>query len=440
MNTQPVNPSLFQMTGHLNLPGLSMRGGFMSPSIPEGGFFYPGAAPQVDALQRADLSPEVKEAVEQIQRGEFSGDVNGVLAQLATDVADLQRGVTTVNSGFPVRENLEAPARLLIPTDTPLRNLLPRVPGAGLAAAWRQLTSLGGGWGTGYDQPGGGSAIRMFYPETGAPVEHTSVYVPRSAPYKLLGTLGSVTNFAQASGANFMDQLGRERQNQLQNLMLNEELALTYADSTATAAPWGDGTNALAFNGMFTMVSTANGTPSAQVQTAVGALTTLHLDDQLTRIHQRGGRGLYMLMNAREAGGLTRLLQATGNIQRVMIAEQGNVIMGLRVTKYVHPISGQEVDIYVSRFVLPGDILFGSRTLPDGTNAAEVEVLPQVPVETAPEKPQQIQGYVVTDLARSLTQPDVSPFMISVYEVVKLLSAEHFAKSTGVLAPEYVAP
>jgi hypothetical protein len=309
-----------------------------------------------------------------------------------------------------------------------------------LAAAWRQLTSLGGGWGTGYDQPGGGSTIRTFYAETGAPVEHTSVYVPKSAPYKLLGTLGSVTNFAMAAGANYMDQLGRERQNQLQNLMLNEELALTYADSTATAAPWGDGANALAFNGLFTQISTANGTPSAQVQTAVGALTTAHIDDQLTRIHNQGGRGLYILMNAREAGSLVKLLQASGAIQRVMIVDQGNVTMGFRVAKYVHAVSGQEADIYVSRFVLAGDMLFGARTLPDGTNAAEVEVLPQVPVETAPEKPQQIQGYVVTDLARSLTQPDVHPFMVSVYEVPKVLSTLHFAKSTGVEASDYVEP
>lgn len=404
------------------------RGGFMPGTIPQSGFGL-GVSPQI---QRG-LSPELQENLGAIQRGEFSGDMSSVLLQLSSDVAELQRGITTGGTAFPVRENLEAPAALLIPTETPVRNMLPRVPGSGVATAWKQLTSLGGGWGNAYDQPGGGSAIRMFYPETGAPVEHTSVYANKTAPYKLLGTLGSVTGFAQASGANYQDQMATERQNQLTNLFLNEELALIYGSSTATAAPWGDGTTALGFDGLMTLTATANGTPTAQVQTSVGALTVAHIDAQLTRIWQQGGKGLYIIMNAQETASLTYLLQATGSIQRLQIADASNATLGFHVAKYIHPISGMLVDLYTSLFMKAGEMFFGARTLPDGKAVAEVEVLPQVPVQTAPEKPQQIQGYVVTDLARTLTQPDVHPFMISCYEVLKLRSALHVAKSTGVL-------
>ena len=93
------------------------------------------------------------------------------------------------------------------------------------------------------------------------------------------------------------------------------------------------------------------------------------------------------------------------------------------------------MDIFTDLFQKKGEMLFGARYLPDGSPAAEVEVLPQVPVELAPENPQQIQGYVAVDLARTVTQPDVHPFMISVYEALKVRSSLHFARSSGVLPP-----
>lgn len=405
------------------------RSGFMPSSIPQGGFSMQGAAAaSPEALQRqADFAS--------LQRGEFAGDINQLMSSMQQDIVNLQRGITSGMTAFPTRQNLEAPASRLIPTETPLRNLLPRVPGAGVASSWKQITSLGGGWGTGYDQPGGGSAKQLFYAEGGAPVERNTVYADKTASYKLMGTLGSVTNFAAAAGANYQaDVLGVERQNQLSNLMLNEEFALLWGDKSATAVPWGDGSNALSFDGMMTLTATANGTPAAQVQTAVGTLTTAHLDAQLTRIWKQGGRGLYMIMNTQEITSLNKLLTASGAIQRIQIVDQGSATMGIRVAKYIHPISGEDVDIYVSLFQTAGDIFYGARQLPDGRPVADVEVLPQVPVELAPEKPQVIQGYVVTELARSLTAPDVNPFMISVYEVLRLKSALHVAKSSGVTA------
>jgi hypothetical protein len=290
--------------------------------------------------------------------------------------------------------------------------------------------------GTGYNQSGGGSIIRPFYPETGAPVERTSVYAAKLRPYKLLGTLGSVSGFAMATGATFQDQLATEKKNQMLNLMLNEEWSLIYGDSTVALAPWGDGTNPLAFDGLWNQITTANGTPSAQVQTAVGPLTTAHIDAQLTRIANQGARGLYILMNSQEALSLVTLLQKTGSINRFNVNDAGNATVGFRVANYIHPITGQTVAIYTSLFLLPGDIIFGATTLPDGSPAAQVSVLPQVYVDTAPEKPTTTSGlgYTMTDLARGYTQPDVHGFMISCYETLMLRSALHFAKSTGVTA------
>ena len=81
-------------------------------------------------------------------------------------------------------------------------------------------------------------------------------------------------------------------------------------------------------------------------------------------------------------------------------------------------------------------MLFGSMSGPDGSPAFDVDVLPQVnvPPGEAPESPQLIQGYTVTDLARTTTAPDVHPGLISVYEVPRLKNYLVFGKATGVTA------
>jgi len=418
------------MLGHLAIGSATIaHGGFLMGAIPECGF---GSSAAISRGEIAQALAENANQFGEIARGEITGDLQQIASQMDVTLKDIQRALTSAD--VPVRENLEAPAISLIPEDTPLRNLLPRTTGSGRASLWQQLTSLGGGFGGTYDQPGGGTAAQMFYSESGAPAEFSSVYAQKSAAYKLIGAFGKVTGFAMAAGANYQDQMARERINALKNLMLNEENALTRGDATATAAPWGDGVTALAFNGLYNLVTTANGVPSSSVATAVGALTKAHIDAQLTRIWIQGGRGLWMHMNAQEIQSLTHLVEASGSILRMGIQAQDGVVLGFKVSGYVHPVSGEEVKILASRFASPGTIIFGAKYGPDGSAALDVEVLPQVPVPNAPESPQQIQGYTVTELARTLTAPDVHPFMASVYETPRMKNAKVFAKSTGVTA------
>ena len=422
------------MAGHLNLPGIFRRAGFLAGSPGE---VAGGLAPSVPILTRGVTPPapsaEVRNLLQRLERGEVVGDVSQILFHLNASMGEFQRAITSGMTAFPVRENLEAEAKVLVPSETPVRNRLPRVPGAGKASAWKQLTSLGGGWPAG-DQPGEGpGAVRMFFAETGAPAEHTSVYADKSASYKLLGTFGSVTGFSAAAGANFQNQIAREKANAITNLMLNEEHALINGDSTSTAAPWGDGTNALAFDGLLALTATANGTPSAQVQTSVGALTIAHIDAQLTRLWKQGAQRPYLLMNAQEVQSLVNLAQASGTIIRVMATADNNAIFGVSVTGIKHPITGEIVPILPSRFLAAGTIWFGSEALPDGSPTADVEVLPQVQLpELAPNE--NVQGYTAQELAPAATAPHVFPFVVSVYEVLRLKSARHVGKSTGVTA------
>lgn len=441
-----------------------------------------------------------------IQRASATGDLTQVLQQLGADKSQLERAITssgwTYATSGPVRENLEAEAKILVPMDTPVRNLLPRTMGSGLASKWKQLTSLGGGYGvnttvtTGassatqtvgstagmqvgdtlyfttsalsgiissitsatvvvltasistttaetvsklFFEPGTGvGALQAFFAESGAPAQHTSVYADIAAAYKLLGALGGVTSFAMAAGATFQNQLAIEKRNSLINLMLNEENALINGDATDVKAPWGDGTNALAFNGLKNLITTANGTPADQVQTAVGALTTSHIDSQLRRLYNQGARGYYMIMNPVEILSLVHLAEGSGSVIRVQAsATNGATVIGLTVTGYVHPVTGEIVAIYASRFLQAGAILYGSKAVPDGSPSADVQVLPQVQLPQsafATNPGANFQGYVAQELAPTAAAPGVFNFLVSVYETARLKSSLHFAISKGISA------
>lgn len=447
----------------------------------------------------ARMDEKLVEDMQALERGEFTGDTGALLAQFTLTMQGLTRAITSTTSNLPVRENLEAEAKLLIPLETPVRNMLPRTPGSGLASKWRQITSVGGGYGVSttvtsgassatqtvgstagmqagdslyfattnayrivssvtnattvvltatistttsevvykgpYNQYDATGATRSFFAESGAPADHATIYAAPSATYKLMGTLFSVTGLAMAGGANFQNQLAMEKQNAIRTLFLNEENALINGSSTATAAPWGDGTNALGYDGLINLITTANGTPAAQVQTSVGAMTLAHIDQQLARIWRNGGSGFYMIMNAQESMSLKHLYEAaqsTANAYRIVLSQESG-LAGYAVTAYMHPITKEFVPIITSRFCPAGTVIFGVKNLPDGSPGADVNVLPQVQLpQLAPTD--MVQGYVAQELAPTTSAPQVYPGIITLYSVLRLKSAIHFAISKGLTA------
>jgi len=448
---------------------------------------------------RGAMSPKLIEEIEAIQRSEGGFDPVQSQIAIAKLLGDMNRAITSATANLPIRENLEAEAKVLVPLETPVRNFLPRTPGSGSSSKWRTITSVGGGYGVSttvtsgassatqtvgstagmqpgtslyfattnayrivssvtnsttvvltatistttdevvtqgpYAQPGSGAANRAFFAESGAPADHATVYAAPSASYKLLGTYFSVTGFAMAAGASFQNQLAMEKTNAIRTLMLNEENALINGSSTITAAPWGDGSTAYGFDGLINSITTAKGTPAAQVQTSVGALTFSHIDAQLTRLWEQGGSGFYMVMNGQELQSLKHLFEAAGtgaNAYRVIITKD-DAAVGFRVSGYIHPVTGEPVTILASRFCPAGTIIFGSRNLPDGSPGADVSVLPQVQLpQLAPTD--MVQGYVAQELAPATSAPQVYPGIVTVFEVFRLKSQVHFAKSTGVTA------
>jgi len=535
------------MFGHLEIGGQRiMNAGFMLPSLGTNGVQVAG--PSIPIYTRgSDISDKTEELIERMQRFdapdgiervELMGDIASLQKQLGMSLREITRAITTSTSSFPVRENLEAPARNIVPRDTPLRNRLPRTVGAGTASAWRLIASMGGGFGfattvttgaasatqtvgstngmkvgdviqfvtattgvpigatteatiasslrtvasitsatvvvlsatittvtgdlvvntgkrvgdvvtgsttaayvhgrpMGAGSPHGFAATtyfgRTFYPETGAPPDKETTYLSRSAAYKLLGTLGSVTGFAMAAGLNFQPQPTTEKRNAIENLMLNEENALWNGSSTSVLPPWGDFTNALGFDGIINLISTTNGTPADQIQTSVGPLTLSHVDNQLVRITDRGGQDQWIGASAQEIVSFVHLAEAAGSIIRVQATTDGGAVLGLRVTGYVHPVTGQVVPIMYSRFIEPGTLVFGSDRLPDGTPALDVNVLPQVELP-ALEPNEMIQGYVARELAVTTSAIDVHPFAVTVYETMRMFAGTVFGKSSGITA------
>lgn len=498
---QPI--SLLPMLGSIEHGGRILHAGFMT-GCPVG--IVPNQAAGDMTLSRAEFAEalgltrakiaELGQA--DIQRSEFTGNIADVLGHLGGNLDSLEKMLarTMTSSDVPHRENLEAPAVNLVPLDCPLRNRLPRRPGAGTAVQWRQLSSLGGGFGTDTTvtsgassatqtvgstvnmaagdvlhfgttnadrtissvtnattvvltatistttaetvtrtsivQPGAGAGQSIFYAETGSPNVFDETYISKTAGYKLLGALGKITNFAVASGRSYQDQLAAKRTNTLRNVMLNEENALTRADSAA---------DSLAFDGLYKLVSTANGVPSAQIQTGAGALTLAIIDGMLHQLTINGARGIWLHMSGQEILSLTHLSDATGSIIRIQAQSAGNVVLGAKVTGYVSPITGEMVDLMYSRFASTGTIVFGADLGPEdpagdgSSDTMVVSVLPQVPLpDTAPESPQEIQGYTVTELARDVLAADTLPLMVSVYETLQMRNARTFCKVSGLSA------
>lgn len=466
---------------------------FMPAELPEGGM---GPLPISRSLFTHGMTRELESRMDALQRGDFGGqDPQQALMSLQLDLMNSINRAQTL-SGTPVREDLEAETKKLVPIDTPFRNRLPRTVGSGSASVWKQQTSVGGGYGvtttvtTGASSatqtvgstagmiPGmslyfattnayriissvtnattvvltatistttaeavsagpyaqrGAANVQAFFAESGAPGNASPTYATKTATYKLLGTMFSITNLAMAAGASFENALAAEKTAAIRRLMLMEENALINSVSTNVYAPYGDGTTAYGFDGLIASLTTANGVPIPQVQTSVGALTTAHMDQQLARTNNEGAMDPWIMCNAQEALSLVHLAEASGSIIRVQATAEANTILGVSVVGYKHPVTGQIVPILVSRFMPAGTMVFGADYLPDGTPAMDVRVLPQVQLpELAPNV--SIQGYTAQEVAPTTSAPHVFPGIVSVYEVPRFKGVTVCAVSSGLTA------
>lgn len=127
-----------------NMDEYGLKAGFMPGVAPQGQL--PESRPIIERWQTPEIARMDEATIDRIERGDFGNDMGGLLKSIMDSQRTMERSITSATSNLPIRENLEAEAKLLIPTDTPFRNRLRRTGGTGLNSRWKQILSLGGGY------------------------------------------------------------------------------------------------------------------------------------------------------------------------------------------------------------------------------------------------------------------------------------------------------
>ena len=229
-----------------------------------------------------------------------------------------------------VAENLDYVMKLIVPTSTPIRSLMPRSKGMGQATAWEQLTSA-------LDPSATGTGASAFFADAGTPGETTQTYVVKTAAYKLLGRKLSVgLNFLAASQSN---PAGDAETNMLRiktlEVMLGEEWGIINADSAVD-------TNA--FDGLLKQIVTNSGT--------AGLLTASGVAGYDQTLFNLGGGATHLFLSARQKRGLADDLQASGSIQRIVSVNPATgVVSNQNVKAVLSPSTENEIQLITSRYM-----------------------------------------------------------------------------------------
>lgn len=249
-----------------------------------------------------------------------------------------------------VAENLDPVIKLLVPTATPIRSLLPRKRGSGQAAAWKQLTSK-------LDPSATGTGKSIFFEDAGTPNETTQTYTVKSAAYKLLGRKVEVGLLHVAASKSLTPVEDEQVRIKTLETMLGEEWAIVNADSSVD-------TNA--FDGLLKQITTNSGTAANLTASGVASFAKTIFD--------AGGNPTHLLLSAKQNQELSLEAQDSGSIQRIIVSDQGGAIANLRVTELVDPATGNIIKLVVSRYMGSWAILLSLKS-PAGENYIEMEDL-----------------------------------------------------------------
>jgi hypothetical protein len=210
------------------------------------------------ALTKALQAPELTKGIS----AEALASVTDALDQLKSQQPDLVKDITTgspISSGL-VAFDLEAPAKMLTPRPTPLRNRLPRRKGVGTSHRFKRITGFTG-TGTGGVanlHPGIADTTQNNFAPAGA---SNALYYARGpkisyagddqvVPYSQFSVSDEVTWSAQYAGQGYQDIRQLSRTSLMYSSMLLEERMLLMGRGTASgflgalSAPTGVNLNA----------------------------------------------------------------------------------------------------------------------------------------------------------------------------------------------------
>jgi hypothetical protein len=312
-----------KMEDYLDVLSKSLSNGSSTPGV------APTADPtsQIEALvANKSLSPEAL------------GSLNAALASQRTASADLIKDITLASplSTSFAQFDLEAPAKLLTPRPTPLRNKIPRKKGIGTAHRIKKITGYTGTGtgGQGNIWPGitesTTTAFGSINFERGPKISYTAE--DAIFPYFSYSLSDSVSFDANFSGVGYQDLRQLSSTSTLYASMLMEERMMLFARGTAsglsgvlapptvtlTARSAATGEVALANNTYYVYVTSDGGFGEGVVSTVVSQATTSQLlDISVTNVVGALGYKVYVgtstgAANAKYVGRITSL---TGTLQ-----------------------------------------------------------------------------------------------------------------------------
>ena len=293
---------------------------------------------------------------------------------------EIQKAVTAGTYTFdpPARsiyspENLDPVTKMLVPTATPVRNIMPRTPGSGQAAGWNKLTSkLDSTTGT-------GTSTTPGFADAGQPNQTTQTYEFASAAYKNLGRDVEIgrQQIAANRGGNLEDIRAKEEMIKTFEVLLGEEVMLMQGDSAAEATEFDGLAKSITTNSGTAALLTASGTSSyAQTLFEAGADLVSHL-----------------VLNPRQNRALSDQLEGSGSIQRIMVNDQGNAVAGTHLAQIVDGNTGNLIDVVTSRYAGSWAFLLTVAS-PAGENWLEVEDLESLSIYDVPTSNHSIQSRV----------------------------------------------
>lgn len=260
-------------------------------------------------------------------------------------------------------QNIEEDIKLLVPTDTPVRNRTPRVQGSGQAAVFKKLTSkLHANTGA----AGVGTNTTVAFADAGTPNETSQTYTTVAFPFKLLGrkvevggmaiaaTRNSLGNNPVTGGSNMLDS--RQRTKAVE-VMIGEEELLIGGDVS---------TSALQFDGLGKQITTNSGNAALLTASGIGTFCNT--------VYNAGGDPTVLYANARQNVAVANNLEWSGSIQRAFISNLGSVTVGYKVKNVINPVTGTVIDLEVSRYV-GGDAYLLTEKSAAGENWVQVEQL-----------------------------------------------------------------
>jgi len=259
-------------------------------------------------------------------------------------------------------ENLDPVVKLMVPTATPLRSVLPRTKGFGQAAAWKMLTSqlAPGNKGTGtISGSTAGTGYKAGFADAGQPNTSTTYTMSvTTAAYKNLGADVEVGRQAIASSRGYQairDELVRFK---TYEVMLGEENMILNGDSSIDSTE---------FDGLGKTLTTNSGTLSLLTASGIAAQI-------LSPYWSYGAVFQKLVANPYQIKALADDLQGSGSIQRIVVDNQGAGVGGIHLSKIVNSVDGSLIDVISSRYSGSWGYLL-TITEPNGENAIEVEDL-----------------------------------------------------------------